>query len=403
MDHGRSYLLHKPRKTARRKCKLAVTFIALMLLVLAVVFSVNLVSSFRSIHNSADWARALRLQKGGDERVYLLCGIDYWGAKPYADRLLLLHHDTVNQNVSLLYIPGNTMVKTEDKRSEPLGRLYHDLEGPDFINLVQRLTGIAVHHYVAFNYQGIMVMGDYLGGVDSELLQGGEEEGSALLPEGLERLKGWALYRYFLTADFHEPPWEHLGRQQKVLAAIWKGMEQKKIWQWPKMVRLLSPHLETDLSWRELTVLREQFAEYDFGEMRLLSLPGEEKSIRGFLYWKPDKKSLKRTVRLLNKGYLVNPADVQIEVLNGSGIDGLATEVAALFEQEGFQVIRAGNADHFNYTATEVIALGKTVDKARAAALYLPGASVQHRREREASIDVRVVIGSDYAETIDGS
>lgn len=403
MDHSRSYLLHKPRNTARRKRKLAVALIALMLLVLTVVFSVNLVSSFRSIHNSADWARALRLQKGGDERVYLIYGIDCWGANPYVDRLLLLHHNTANQNVSLLYIPGNTLVKTEDNLPAPLGRLYHELEGPDFIDLVQKLTGIAVHHYVAIDYQGIMVMGDYLGGIDSELLRGGEEDGDILLPEELERLKGWELYRYFLTANFHEQPWEHLKRQQKVLAAIWKGMEQKKTWHWPKMVRVLSPHLETDLSWRELTALREQFAEYDFDEMILLSLPGEEKVITGFHCWKPDKKSLKRTVRLLNEGYLVNPEDVQIEVLNGSGIDGLAAEVAALLEQEGFQVTRTGNADHFNYTETEAIALGKTVDKARAAALHLPGASVLHRREREASADVRVVIGSDFAENPDGS
>jgi len=43
-------------------------------------------------------------------------------------------------------------------------------------------------------------------------------------------------------------------------------------------------------------------------------------------------------VRLINEGYLVSPAEVRVEVLNGSGIDGLASEIAALLEQEGFQV-----------------------------------------------------------------
>lgn len=401
MYHSRSYLLHKPRKTARRKRKLAVAFIALMLLVLAVVFSVNLISSFRSIHNSADWAKALRLQKSGDEEVYLLCGIDYWGANPYVDRLLLLYHDPVNQSVSLLYIPGNTLIKTEENLREPLGRLYHQLGGADFIDQVQQLTGIAIHHYAALNYRGIIEMGDYLGGVDSKLLQSGEGQEEILLPDEQKRLKGLELYRYFLTAQFGEPPWEQLQRQQKVLAAIWEGMEQKKTWQWPKMMRALSPHLETDLSWRELTALHEQFAGYDFDEMKMLTLAGEEKIIGDSLYWKPDKKSLKNTLRLLNEGYLVKPADVQVEVLNGTAIDGLAAEVSAMLEKKGFEVVGTDNADHANYKATETIALGKTVEKARAVALHLPGTSVLHRRDKKAPVDVRVIIGSEYAESRD--
>ena len=79
-----------------------------MLLILAVVFSVNLITIFNSMHNDADWAQALRLQRGGDERVYILYGIDYWGANPYVERMLLVHHHTLNRSISLLYIPGNT-------------------------------------------------------------------------------------------------------------------------------------------------------------------------------------------------------------------------------------------------------------------------------------------------------
>ena len=397
MYYSRSYLLQKPKRTARRKGKRIAAFAVLMLLVLAVVISVNLISLFRSFHNSADWAAALRLQKGGDEQVYLLYGIDFWGASPYVDRLVLLHHDTAHKTISLLYIPGNTLIKTEKGGAEPLGRLYGSLDESAFIALVQDLTGIAVHHYVAADYQGIIAMGDYLGGVKCEALQGGEKESGVLLPEGRERLTGLALYRYFLSAILSEPPWDQLKRQQKVLAGIWKGMTQKRSWQWPKMIRILSPYLKTDLSWRELTAVREELAGYDFAEMKTLILPGKEKIIGGVLCWAPDKKALKDVVRLLNEGYLVKPAQVQVEVLNGSGVEGLAAKAAALLEREGFAVVRTGNADHFNYTVTEVIALGETVDKARAVALYLPGASMLHRHDPEAQIDVQIIIGSGYA------
>ncbi len=398
MRYSRSYLLQKPKKTSNRKRKMLFFLIALMLLILAVVFSVNLITIFHSIHNDTDWAQALRLQRGGDERVYLLYGIDYWGANPYVERLLLIHHDTLNQSISLLYIPGNTLIETEERGPEPLGQAYRYLDHPVFIELVQELTGIPVHHYVAFNYQGIAGLGDYLGGVESSAFPGGEGSGSSLLPRESGRLSGFELYRYFITADYREPPWEQLNRQQQVLAQLWSKMENNKIWHWPKMIKILSPFLETDLSWRELTALRDQFGEYEYAGMKALILPGKEEVIDGCLYWVPDQKSLEDIVRLVNEGYLVIPSEVTVEVLNGSGIDGLASKVAALLQEEGFQVVRKGNADHFDYTESQVIALGEIVDKARAVALYIPGSSMLHQYNPEAEVDVAVIIGNSYTE-----
>ncbi len=402
MHYSRSYLLQKPKKTSKRKRKMLLFIIALMLLILAVVFSYNLISIFHSFHNDAGWAQALRLQRGGDERVYLICGIDYWGANPYVERLLLVHHDTLNQVISLLFIPGNTLVETKDRGPEPIGQAYRYLDLPVYLEMVQELTGIPVHHYAILNYQGIAALGDYLGGVKSSVFPGGEEEGS-LIPQEEELLKGFELYRYFLTADYREPPWEQLKRQQQVLSELWKRMEQKRIWRWPGMIKTLSPFLETDLSWRELTHLRDELGEYKFAEMKMLILPGKEGVIDGCLYWISDEESLEEIVRLINEGYLVIPSEVKVEVLNGSGIDGLATEVAALLEEEGFQVVKKGNADHFDYVESQVIALGEIVDKARAVALYIPGSSMLHQYNPEAVIDVTVVIGSSYTEYQDRS
>ncbi len=401
MNYSRSYLLQKPRKPARRNNrKVLILFAALMLLLLVVVFAVSLISTFRSFHNSAEWAGALRLQKAGDEEIYLLYGIDYWGASPYVDRLLLVHHDPINEAVSLLDIPGHTLIETEGGSAEPLGKLYRRLDDPAFIDLVQELTGIPVHHYIALDYQGIAMLGDYLGGVKSEELGGGGEGVSGSLPREKERLKGFELYRYFLTADYLESPYEHLSRQQQVLAALWSMMEQKKAWQWPKMIRQFSPYLETDLSWKELSALKGRFADYSFAEAELLTLPGKEESVGGQLFWVPDAEALKDIANMFGKICPVSPAEVQVEVLNGSGVEGLAAGVAALLEQEGFRIVRAGNADHYNYAATQVIAFGEDVEKARAVALYLPGADISmlHQYDPEARIDVRVIVGKNYAE-----
>jgi len=40
----------------------------------------------------------------------------------------------------------------------------------------------------------------------------------------------------------------------------------------------------------------------------------------------------------------------------------------------------------------------KTVDKARAVALYIPGSSMLHRPDPAAEVDVTVIIGRNYTE-----
>jgi len=50
----------------------------------------------------------------------------------------------------------------------------------------------------------------------------------------------------------------------------------------------------------------------------------------------------------------VNLAEIRVEVLNGSGIAGLAGEVADILEAQGFADIETGNADNFEYENTQI-------------------------------------------------
>jgi polyisoprenyl-teichoic acid--peptidoglycan teichoic acid transferase len=393
MELGRSYLLKKPKRP-RRKRGLLYILIAFMLLVLAVVFSVRIISTFNSFHNDAEWAQGLRLQGSGNEVIYLLYGVDYWGASPYVERLVLLHHDTLTGAVTLIYIPGNTMVELDERDPEPLGQLFRRMPNPAFIELVQEIAGLPVHHYIELNYEGIVVMADYLGEIPTGVLPVGVAE--SLLPPGKENLNGFELYRYFLTADYSELPWEHLNRQRSALLQLWNKLENRKAWHWPRLINLMEPYVETDLSWRELGELRLLFQEYTYSSMKSAVLPGKEEIKDGCLFWVSDPDAVADMIRMVNEGYLVLPAEVRVEVLNGSGISGLAAEISDLLGKEGFKVVNTANADHFDYEDTQVIALGEEIGKARAVALFVPGAVMMHRHDPEARVDVVVIVGRNY-------
>lgn len=291
------------------------------------------------------------------------------------------------------------MIESPGGGAVPLGQLYRRDNKRIFLKQVQDFLNLPVHHYVELNYKLITAMNDYLGGIRVEELRGIPGEDS-LLP-GKERLDGFELYRLFLTVDHWEMPEEQLERQRLITLALWRRLDGIAFWKWPGLVRMAAPYLDTDLSWREIKTLREQFEEYTFAAVNVFRLPGSEEVRDGSLYWVVEKELIEDVVAMLNEGYLVMPDEVKVEVLNGSGIQGAASRVAQLLEEEGFVITYTGNADHFDYVDSQVIALDESVNKARAVALHIPGAIMLQRPEPEGQAHVRVIIGRNYAELFD--
>lgn len=89
---------------------------------------------------------------------------------------------------------------------------------------------------------------------------------------------------------------------------------------------------------------------------------------------------------------------IQLEVLNGCGVPGIATRFTDKLRDYGFDVVESGNFDHFNVDKSFVISRSGQMENARRVAKAL-GISEQ-RVLRESSpdffLDVTLVIGSDF-------
>lgn len=395
MRHGTPYHAYKKPKAARRRLRRYLFIMAFLLLVVAVIYTASFVSMLQSFHNKAAWAQDLRAQGPAGSDTYLIYGVDYWGARPYVERLLLLHYDLASSRTMLVFIPGNTLIPTGGEDGLALGQVYRYEQNPQFIYQVQDFLGLPVNHYLGLHYQGFVRLADRLGGVKAGELAGAP---AGFLPAAKDYLDGFELYRYFLTPDHHETHLEHLERQRQLLLAIWRQVEVARPWQWPALFRAISPYLETDLSWRELRELRARFADIPFDRVQVLQLPGETKIINGFAYWVSAPGEVHKMIQALGEGFLAAPGEIRVEVLNGSGLPGLASQMAALLENEGYQVVRTGNAERTDYRQTEVIALGEPMIKARAVSLFIPGSLLKQQLDPHAGADVRVIVGLDFAE-----
>ncbi|MCH8549166.1 MAG: LytR C-terminal domain-containing protein [Balneolaceae bacterium] len=89
---------------------------------------------------------------------------------------------------------------------------------------------------------------------------------------------------------------------------------------------------------------------------------------------------------------------IQLEVLNGAGVPGLATRYTGSLRQFGFDVVETGNFDHFNVNKTFVISRSGHMENARrvANAIGIKEDQVLREQSDDFYLDVTLVIGADF-------
>lgn len=89
---------------------------------------------------------------------------------------------------------------------------------------------------------------------------------------------------------------------------------------------------------------------------------------------------------------------IQLEVLNGCGVPGLATDFTSALRKNGFDVVETGNFKNFDMQNTVVIARNFDSENAQrvADALGISPKNVFIEASEDFYLDATVVIGSDY-------
>lgn len=89
---------------------------------------------------------------------------------------------------------------------------------------------------------------------------------------------------------------------------------------------------------------------------------------------------------------------IQVEVLNGCGVSGVANKFTSVLRKDGFDVVQIGNFNTFNVEHTMVIDRSGNIENAKRVAKAL-GINPNHVIQEVSPnyyLDATVVIGSDY-------
>ncbi|MDO9574051.1 MAG: LytR C-terminal domain-containing protein, partial [Candidatus Contubernalis sp.] len=83
---------------------------------------------------------------------------------------------------------------------------------------------------------------------------------------------------------------------------------------------------------------------------------------------------------------------------NGIGVGGTANRVSRALRGLGYEVVRVANADHFNYTSTQIINRTEDLEIAQPLADLFDGSEVGQEVIEGSNVQITIIIGHNFDE-----
>jgi LCP family protein required for cell wall assembly len=283
------------------------------------------------------------------------------------------------------------------------------------IKTISSLTGLRIDHYAEVDLLGFFKLSSVVGGVQVNLCNAVKDDFSGVdLPAGVQTISGEQALAF--VRQRHGLPrgdFDRIIRQQTFIAAMINKMLSDNVLldlgKQRQLVQAAADALTVDQS-LNLLGLAQQMQSVTPGSIDFQTVPyigtdrdDQDRSIIRL----QDADTLHRFFAELSATPAqaatpsteapapVAPADVTVEVFNGSGTSGLAGTAASALEAAGYQVSGTGNADSMGYTTTEIRYAGGDEGLAATLAAAIPGA-VSKQVDDATSGTVQLVLGSDF-------
>ncbi|MDR7426213.1 MAG: LCP family protein [Armatimonadota bacterium] len=315
-----------------------------------------------------------------------------------ADSLLLVSVDPEEGKINALSIPRDTRAAIPGVGVTKINAAYA-FGGPGLtIRAVEQLLGLRVDYYVKLGPASFARLVDAIGGVEVEVEKDMRytDTWAGLrinLKKGLQVLdgaqaEGYIRFRHDALGDIGR-----VERQQKILLAIFRKLKNPAMLvRAPHLIRAFTDNTQTNLTLPEMMSLGMFALRLEEADIRTATLPGTFAPN----FWEPDWSRALPLV--LDYFHGVSPqvlAATTIELLNASGIPGLARRTASRLERLGFRIVRIG-------TATEVAANTVIIDRAGKHAVTRLLAEVLGkprivRQVQPADVDITVLLARDFA------
>ncbi len=347
------------------------------------------------------------------------------------DTMILAHVPADGSQASFVSFPRDSYVKIPGYGWDKLNAAYAygyaevDEDASDaekqasgaqlLIRTISALTGLQIDHYAEVDLLGFFNLSSVVGGVEVNLCEPAQDDFSGVdLPAGVQTISGEQALAF--VRQRHGLPrgdFDRIIRQQTFIGAMLRKILDDNVLldlgKQRELVEAASQSLTVDQS-LDLFDLAAQMQSVTAGSIEFQTIPyvGDDEDDAGrYILRLQDEDTLHEFFAALSAEpaapaeatpaapETVSPAEVSVEVFNGSGIPGLAGEAADALEQSGFTVTSTGNADSSDYETTEIRHAAGDEAAANTLAATVPGAVLQESTDA-ASGTVQLVLGSDF-------
>ena len=319
------------------------------------------------------------------------------------DTIMLVHISPGRQRLTVMSIPRDTMVPVYQcdsgpgyagQQANPGGAVQINsllqIGGPTCLwKTVEQVTGIRIDHFIGIGMLGFVKVVNDLGGVNVCVPFNVNDPVSGLnLSSGEQHINGIQALAFWRTREDigNGSDLERIQRDQFMSAQVVKGVLSSGLLSNP--IRLLnvvtdaaaSMTTDSGMTVSDLIQIGESFRSLSSQNVQFITVPNQPwtqnpnrvqflqpQASQVFAAIARDMTVPKVSTTPAPTGgaqvLTTSPANVKVEVLNGSGVTHIATEAATGLTSRGFDVTGTGDAPSFAYT-NSVIEYSSTADMA---------------------------------------
>jgi LCP family protein required for cell wall assembly len=284
---------------------------------------------------------------------------------------------------------------------------------------VEQTTNIHIDNFVELTFEGFEKVINDLGGVNICLPAAVNNPKSGLnLSAGPHHVFGPEALAFWRTReDLGEgSDLQRIQRDQFLMAALLQGIEHSGLLTSPTKVSAVigdvARNMTTDTSLNQSRMLSiaEGVRHLTSQNVQFIEVPTQTYEPNpAWVQWTPQASQLFSQVahdttipkaapkkKSVATAATVSPAKVDVKVLNGSGLQGVAAEGSADLTSRGFNVVGSGNAPNFNYVKS-VVEYASAADLPAATTLEHEFSNVEILQEPTLTPGtVDVILGSDF-------
>ncbi|PIU29573.1 MAG: hypothetical protein COT09_00110 [Candidatus Hydromicrobium americanum] len=409
-------------KERRKKGKIIFRIIAVMLAL--VVVATGVVFGYRYIKNRYFSEGEITeeegisipesLELGQDINLVIACAGENL-LEPEVSSIIFSSYYRSEEALISLCIPVKTLMDIPGIGAELVGESVK-VGGMDLLSLtLEKNLGMdmKIDYNILLDVYNVV---NKLGGIDldldEEITVKNYDDGSTFkLEKGenpVDGTKAVNFLKYFSGMEM-EVPIENIINQKLLLDAIISKIAGESDEKLLDNLNLIKDFIDTDLSMEERSKIFSTFSKIEPSKNEVYALNVSSTELEEGIVYIPDVSGLAEIFKkegTAPEEVAAVEETVNLTILNGAGTPGLAAEVSELLKSQVFEsgkskynILKAENADNFNYDTTEILVYSGQSYAAEAAndiKNILEVGNITPGEGESANSDIIIVLGADY-------